>query len=89
VTHATASAADDLSPSRNGRAHRILIDPPPSPQQIAKRQRRGLPVEPRGMLVDAETGEVCIMAAMAYIDAKVAERGLHVIERRQLTRSPS
>lgn len=65
---------------------RILIEPPLTAGQADRRRHRGISLEPRGALVDAESGDVRIFATLAYIDSKVAARGLTVVERRAMTR---
>lgn len=63
--------------------YRLIFDPPLTVAQADRRRNRGIPVVPRGSLVDAQTGEVLISASLSYIEAAIAERGLVVVSREE------
>lgn len=75
----TASA--ESAPPTEGRRVRVLVEPM-TETRAAARRRRGLDVEESGIVQDADTGQILIVAKLAYIDAKIAERGHRVVERR-------
>lgn len=77
----SASAADPAPASDAERRVRVLVEPITA-ERTARRRRRGLSVEESGIVQDAVTGEILIVAKISYIETKIAERGLLVVERR-------
>lgn len=76
----TAASAASTTPTQ-GRRVRVLVEPM-TESRAAARRRQGLGVEESGIVQDAETGQILIVAKISYIDAKIAERGHRVVERR-------
>lgn len=75
------AASPASTPPTPGRRVRVLVEPM-TETRAAARRRQGLSVEESGIVQDAETGQILIVAKMAYIDAKIAERRHRVVERR-------
>lgn len=75
------STSPEGTPQIEGRRVRVLVEPM-TETRVAARRRRGLGVEKSGIMQDADTGQILIVAKISYIDAKIAERGHRVVERR-------